>query len=227
VLSRIVSALDRPTRTGLSDAATTCCLEQLLNCSAVAAGRVLTTLLSPDASGAQAPVIRLAAGVKDGADRLIARRGASSRYGDIALQALGSSVLSLAGQIGGGVGLQATLGQLQAHLADYHTRPRLHSLTSTFLVHDFEHALRYFVARDIPQFVGTKALPTVAESVQLQDRIAGTCRQITGVVDLGDTESDTRGAMEQPDPEQRTRLLHGVLRDVVERGLAALASTGG
>ena len=227
VLSRIVSALDRPARAGLSDAATVCCLERLLNASAAAARGGLGELVSPGAPGPRAPAIGLAAGIKDDADRRISQRGVSSRYGDIALQALGSSILELAGQIGEGGGLQVAPDRLQTHLAGFYAQSRLHSLTSTFLVHDFEHAFRYFVARDIPQFVGTEALPTVAESVQLQDRIAGTCRLVTGGVDLGDSEGETRGALEQPDPEQRIRLLHGVLRDAVGRGLSALASAGG
>ena len=226
VLSRIVTAFDQPTRSGLSDMAVTCCLDRLLYGSEAAAEGRLAALLAPGHSlGASAGVL-CASGVRDAADRLIAGRGVSSRYGDIALQALGSSVLELAGQVAKRANPQPDLAELQSHLADYHTGQRLHRLTSTFLTHDFAHTFRYFVARDIPQFVGTEALPTVADSVQLQDRIESTCRRVTGGVDLGDTETDTHGALEQPDPKQRTRLLHVVLHDAVDRGLSALASAG-
>ncbi len=224
VVSRIVSALDPPTRSGLSDMAATCCLDRLLHGSEAAAEQRLAAFLAPGHSLAESPATLLAAGVRDAADRLIAARGVSSRYGDLALQALGSSVLELARCVSDVEGPRPCLAELQAHLGGFHTQRKLHCLTGTFLAHDLEHTFRYFVARDIPQFVGTEALPTVADGLQLQDRIAATCREITEDVDLADTESDTHAAISHPDPGRRTVALQGILRESVDRGLAALAA---
>jgi hypothetical protein len=224
VLARIVAALDSDTRAGMSDPGVACCLGHLLDGATVAATGELSALYPSDADLAHAPVIGLASGLRQAAEQDIVVGQLASRFSDLALDALGTSVLDIAESIPGGGGiLRLDYAHLTDHMASYYHQNRLHDLTQTFLAHDLDHVFRHFVARDISDFVGTEALPTVTTSSVLQDRIAHTCRIITAGVDLSGTEAPLRDAIAQHSAEHRTHALQDVFRYTLDSGLAALA----
>jgi len=225
VLSRITAALSPETRTGLGDAAVVCCLDHLLDGAVVAATGDLSAVYGAATLLEHAPAVGLAAGLRRAAEDDIATRRISSRYGDLALDALGATVLDAAESVRGGGGvLRVPYPSLQSYFADFYNEPRLHDLTGSFLSHDFDHVFRYFVARDISDFVGTEALPTVSSSALLQDRIAHTCQTTARAIDLSDTEQIIREALGQTEAAKRHHILHGVFGEAVALGLNALSA---
>lgn len=228
VLSRIVAALDPPTRAGMRDGGVVCCLDHLLDAATTAATGELASLYPSPTAVEQAPAIGLASGLRQTTEHDIASRQLASRFSDLALDALGTSVLDIAENVPGGGGiLRLEYPRLREHMASYYHRDRLHDLTGTFLAHDLDHVFRHFVARDISGFVGSEALPTVSSSSILQDRIAHTCRTITKGVDLTASEDLLRQAVAETELEPRSQALQGVFSEAVETGLRALADAGG
>ncbi len=227
VLSRIVRALGPETRAEMSDAAVVCCLDHLLDGAVVAATGDLSTLYTDPNLVEQAAAVGLAAGLREAAEGDIVARFIASRFGDLALDALGATVLDTAESIAGITSiLQVTYPSLQSHFAGFYSQSRLHDLTGSFLSHDFDHVFRHFVARDISDFVGTDALPTVSSSAILQDRIAHTCRSITRGIDLSDSEDLIRHALGQTDASLRSQMLQRAFGPATEVGLSALAAAG-
>jgi len=227
VLSRIVRALDPPTRAGMSDAAVVCCLDHLLDGAVVGATGDLSTLYTDPKLVEQAAAVGLAAGLRESAESDIVARLIASRFGDLALDALGTTVLDAADSIAGITSiLQVTFPRLQSHFAGFYNESRLYDLSGSFLSHDFDHVFRYFVARDISDFVGTDALPTVSSSAMLQDRIAHTCRSITRGIDLSDSEDLIRQALGQTDSSLRSQMLQRVFGRAANIGLRALTDAG-
>ncbi len=227
VLARIVRALDPDTRAGLSDAAVTCCLDHLLEGAVVAATGDLAALYTDPNLVQQAAAVGLAAGLRQVAEDDIIARLIASRFGDLALDALGTTVLETADNISGITSiLQVTYPSLQSHFAGFYNESRLHDLGGSFLSHDFDHVFRYFVARDISDFVGTEALPTVSSSAILQDRIAHTCRSITQKVNLADSEDLLHQALGQTEASLRSRMLQSVFGRATDLALRALTDAG-
>lgn len=228
VLSRIVSALGPETRAGLKSAGVVCCLDHLLEAPLAAQARELSRLLTGHPGVPQMPVIELANGIRRRAENEIISLQMASRFSDLGLQAVGTTVMGAAESIPGSPGLlKVTLPQLETHFAAFYEEPRLNNLAGAFLADDLSHAFRYFVARDISDFVGTEALPTVSSSSILQDKIAHSCRLITGSVDLTGSEDMIRHALAQPDAAERVEVLHGFFGQAVESGLNVLAAAGG
>ncbi len=228
VLSRIVSALGPETRAGLKSAGVVCCLDNLLEAPVAAQAGDLSRLLTGHPGVPQTPAIELANGIRRRAETEIISRQMASRFSDLGLQAVGTTVMGAAEDIPGSPGLlKATLPQLESHFGGFYEESRLNHLAGAFLADDFSHAFRYFVARDISDFVGTEALPTVSSSSILQDRIAHSCRIITGGVDLSSAEDVIRQALTRPDAAGRGEVLRGFFGQAVESGLEVLAAGGG
>jgi hypothetical protein len=228
VLSRIVSAIGPETRAGLKGAGVVCCLDNLLEAPIAAHAGDLSRLLMGHPGMLQMPVIELANGIRRRAESEIIDRQIASRFSDLGLQAVGTTVMGAAEDIPGALGLlRTTLPQLESHFAGFYEESRLNNLAGAFLADDLSHAFRYFVARDISDFVGTEALPTVSSSSILQDRIAHSCRLLTGEVDLTRSEDIIRHALTRRDPAERGELLHGFFGQAIDSGLGALAEAGG
>lgn len=228
ILSRIVSALDSETRAGLSDAAVTCCLDRVLDTTIAASVGELGTRYSEPESLQAAPAVAIAAGVRDAAEQIIIDDGLSSRFGDLALDAAGTTILATAEEVAGPGGiLRVPYPQIESTLAGFYEQDRTHDLAGSFFSHDFDQVFRYFVARDISDFVGTEAIPDVSTSSQLEDRIALQCRRTTGQIELVDYEPRIREALRDPDPNSRRAQLQDFLGEAVDTGLDALAAAGG
>ncbi len=228
ILSRIVSALGPETRAGMSDSAVSCCLDCVLDGAVAAATGELAEYLvdSPDIQ--QAAAVGLAGGIRDHAEEIIIADNISSRFGDLALNAVGTTILSAAESAAGAGGiLQVSYPEIESILSQYYDQPRMHELAGSFFAHDFDHVFRYFVARDISDFVGTEAIPDVSTSARLQDRIAQQCRTATGRLELGEAEETIRQALANSDHQQRRDTLQGFVRDAVDSGLEVLAAAGG
>ncbi|MFO7947674.1 MAG: hypothetical protein R6V19_12770 [Armatimonadota bacterium] len=228
ILSRIVSALEPDTKAGMSDSAVTCCLDSVLDGAVAASTGRLSEYLSDLPDIEQAPAVGLAGGIRDCAEERIIADNIASRFGDLALNAVGTTILSAAESAAGAGGiLQVSYPDIESALAQYYDRQRMHELAGSFFAHDFDHVFRYFVARDISDFVGTEAIPDVSTSARLQDRIAHQCRTITGQLQLAAAEETIRQALANSDHQQRRDALQPFVRDTVNSGLDMLAAAGG
>jgi len=223
VASRITSALDAETRQEMSGPGVACCLRSLLQASTRVGDGGLAALLPP---GTEAPPLLAASeAVREQAEREIARRGLASRFADIALNALATTVF----EAGAGPSAElfnVDLATAEAGLATYAREHGLHRLALTFVGHDFDHLYRYFVTRDVSEFVGGPGLPTVAEASQLRDAVSRYCRDAVGELEAAVHEEALAAALRQ-DEAQGLASVQDVLADLNDRGLQRIAAAGG
>jgi hypothetical protein len=106
-----------------------------------------------------------AARLRHAAERRLATEGLGSRFSDLALDALGSCLVEV-------VGVDAGLERLGA----FQVEGRLHELAGRFLGDDIDRVFRYFVTRDIADFVGTAAWPTVSKARDVAAAVGAYCR---------------------------------------------------
>lgn len=106
-----------------------------------------------------------AARLRHAAERRLATEGLGSRFSDLALDALGSCLVEV-------VGVDAGLERLGA----FQSEGRLHELAGRFLGDDIDRVFRYFVTRDIADFVGTAAWPTVSQAREVAAAVGAHCR---------------------------------------------------
>ena len=218
VASRIVSALDAETRAELSGLGVASCLSRLLNLSreVAAAGlsaRALTAGLPP--------LLAVSEAVRSEAEREIAREGLAGRFTDLALNALGTATLQ-AGSRGDARVFDITSEQLSQALTEFTTGNCLHALSLCFVGHDLDHVFRYFVSRDIADFVGTPALPRNVLASQLRDAVGAHCREtVAGLAAAAEYEQPLQEALAAPLP--RLDLIQAALADLTELSLHQLA----
>lgn len=222
VVARIVAALDAPTRAGLADAAVATCLGTLVEGAQRVATDGLAATLDHLGVGRA-----LAAGLRDRAQRLVATEAVASRFGDLALEAVGTTALSIAtlSTAGSGV-LELPLAVAEANFAGFHREGRLHQVAALFVGHELDRAFRYFVARDVGEFVGGAGLPTVSHASRLEDAVGAHCRDAWRALEIADYEQALTPILHTP-PPQRVPLLTPLLRAGVDQGLSALAAGGG
>jgi hypothetical protein len=223
VASLITSALDAGTRQEMSGPGVACCLRSLLQASARVNADGLVSILPP--GGEAAPLLAASQVIRDMAEQDVARHGLASRFAELGLNALATAVF----EAGAGDSpdlFQASLPTTEAALASYAREGRLHALALTFLGHDFDHLYRYFVTRDVTDFVGGPGLPTVAEASQLRDAVSRHCRESVAAVAAAVHEEALTAALREDDAPGLT-LVQGVLADLTDRGLAQIAAAGG
>jgi len=220
VVGRIVAALSPETRQQMRGPSVAYDLDALLSGSYQVTTQGLSELLAGAQAFAAAPVVSLAAVLRDQAQQRIIEARVSSRFGELALDALSNTVMDVAA---GGRGLlQAELAQVEANFGRYFTERNLTGLGERFLGHDFDQVFRYFVARDIGDFVGTEAFPSVSHSSRLLDEVARYCRDTTATVSLADFESQLQEAVQLTTAE-RVKLLGPVVAEGITIGLDVLA----
>ncbi len=219
VVGRIVAALSPETRQQMRGPSVVYDLDALLSGSYQMATQGLSELLAGAPAFAAAPVVSLAALLRDQAQQRIIEAQVSSRFGELALDALSNTVMDVAA---GGRGiLQAEPAQVEANFGRYFTERNLTALGERLLGHDFDQVFRYFVARDIDDFVGTEAFPTVSHSSRLLDEVARYCRDTTATVSLAGFEDQLQESVQLATAE-RIRLLEPVIVEGVAAGLDVL-----
>jgi len=220
VVGRIVAALSPETRQQMRGPSVAYDLDALLSGSYQVATQGLAELLAGAQAFAAAPVVSLAAVLRDQAQQRITEARISSRFGELALDALSNTVMDVAA---GGRGiLQAEPAQVEADFGRYFTEQNLAALGERFLGHDFDQVFRYFVARDIDDFVGTEAFPSVSHSSRLLDEVARYCRDTSAAVSLTDFEEQLQQSVQLAIPE-RIKLLEPVVAEGITAGLDVLA----
>ena len=220
IVSRIIAALDPDTRRGLHDRAVVGCLDTLLWGSAAVAEGGLEQFLADFPTITGPPVIALAADLRDRATEYIAAHGAASRFGELAVDALSNTVLSVAA---GDQGLlSVTAPQAEANYAGFARQGNLSTLGAHFFAHDFDWVFRYFVARDLSDFIGTQALPTVSAGSRLEDQVARYCRSGAQQIDFSGYEDQLQQIVALP-IDDRIQRLQPLAADGITRGLEVLA----
>ena len=220
VVSRIVAALSPETRQEMRGPSVASSLDGLLWGSARVAERGLAALLGDLSAPAGPPAIALAAGLRSHAHQYTTDGGLSSRFGELALDALGNSVMDVA-TLGQGL-LTVTAEEVEANFARYAAQQNLSALGGNFLGHDFDQLFRHFVARDIGDFVGTEAFPTVSHSSRLLDDVAHYCRDTAAAIELASFEEQLRDTVALP-IAQRIVQLEPVVAHGIAAGLEVLA----
>jgi len=222
VASRISQALDEATRNEMAGGGVACCLAELLRASQIAAEKGLAALL-PDLP--QAPPLVLAAeNIRQCAEQAIARRGFASRFSDIALNALATSVF----EAGAGPAAELfniSLAHAEAQLRSYYEQQNLHRLALIFVGQDFDHLYRYFVTRDTSDFVGGQGLPTVSAASQLRDAVSRHCREVIAQIEATAYEATLAAAL-HAEEEEGLYTIQDVMRQLMLEGWQRLAAGG-
>lgn len=215
VSARIVATMDDEARGQMAGPGVASCLALLLEAArdAAAGGAVETT----SAEAKIPPLVALSEALREQAEREISQLGYSSRFSDIALNALGTATFEAAS--GGTASVFDVSGEEAAtSLADYYTDHRLHELALCFVAHDLDHLFRHLVTRDTADFVGGEGLPTIAEASQLRDAVAARCRQAVGRVRAEAHEQALATALEGGAAEGRAGVA-AVLADLISLSL--------
>ena len=225
IAARIVQALDPATRQGLSDRGVAICLDSGLLVTKTAAENELKGFVLRHSEVEEPASLRIASAVRADAQVRLIRERAASRFAELALDGLAVTVMDAA--CGGQAARLMTVNfdLAQQNLSSFYREGRLHEFSRDFLGYDFDRVFRYFVARDLSDFVGTEAFPDVGHAHRLLDNVALYCRQRARGLVLEEAEPLLRSAIEAR-PSERLPAIQGFLRSAVEQGLAAIAAGG-
>jgi hypothetical protein len=216
VAQAIAGALDGGTRAAMSGLGVAICLDALLLGSDLAARSTSEAPLLPARSS-----LSVASAIRHQAENRLATQGGASRYADLALDALGSAALAVVGASaegwpgGGGAEALATLGA-------YRREGRLHDLARQFCGHDADRCFRHFVARDLSEFVGTEAWPTVQAARRLHEDVGTYCRTALRGLDYAAQEGRLQDALRTGGSEGLAQL-QGALAHQLQGGLRVLS----
>ncbi len=227
VAARIVAALDPDTRAGMSDPAVVTCLGTLVEGAQLVATRGMAATLEHLGAEREPVAVQIAAGLRDRAERIIADEGFASRFGDLALEAVGATALAIATLHAPGAGImELPLSIAESSFARFHHDRRLHDIAALFTGHELDRSFRHFVARDVADFVGGEGLPTVGHANRLQDAVAAQCREAWQAMTLDGYEDALATTLTMP-PTERVLRLQPVMAAGIEQGLAWLGAGGG
>ena len=220
VVGRIVAALEEASRRRLHDAAAVRCLDAVLEGSAALAapGAALPSVVA--SSGI--PALDLATAVRAEALGSIASAGVSSVTGALALDSIPPTVVDSLST--GSDWSDFPASTVISRYSRFAREGDLSVLAGEYCGHGLERAFRYFVARDVSDFVGQTGLPTLQESAQLADRVGELCLQRGSEPRLRRYEQDLQEIMTLA-RDQRIRALAPLMHESVESSLDAL--TGG
>ncbi|MCD6360373.1 MAG: hypothetical protein J7M38_05850 [Armatimonadetes bacterium] len=224
IVRRIVGALDPATRERMKAPAVVTSLGVLLEGTRLVADVGLSATLASLGVDHDRPALQMAAGLRNRAEAIIAQAEQASRFGDLALEAVGTTAMAIATLHDPAAGLlEAPLPVVEANFASLHRDGRHHELAAGFLSHDLDRAFRHFVARDVTDFIGGEGIPTVSHASRLEDGVARVCRDELAGLDL----SSWQGALAEAASLEPTRWQEP-LAPVISAGLdIALATLGG
>lgn len=226
VVSRIVAALSPETRAGMSDAATSTCLGTIVEGVRKVERVGLQETLRELGVAAEPAAIQMAAGLRARAEQIIAAEGYASRFGDLALEALGTTTLAIATLSNSSAGIiDLPLAIAQDNITRFGREQGLHRAMELFIGHDLDRTFRYFVARDIGDFIGGAGIPSVSHANQFEDAVAAHCRQAWEGLDLSRFESGLAAAVELT-PHRCAQTLSPMLAAGIGRGLELLGAGG-
>ncbi len=219
IARRIVRALEPAVREDMSGPGVATCLDVLLH-------GVYTVSQTPPRGPLQhCPSGLAAAGLLRGlAERHIAVARRGSRFSDLALDALGSCVVNMLAPEGPGASLDALRTQRPAWPLLLGERGGLGGITRAFVAQDLDRCFRYFVGRDISEFIGTPPLPDVAAGQAVADEVAAHCRAATEGLCLTQAPSFWAQMVGDPREQAREGALRGVLSGALEAGLDVISS---
>lgn len=220
VVGRIIEALSPETRQQMHSRSVIPSLDALLEGSFRVATQGLSALLDETSPLVQTPVIAIAATLRGQTQQYLTEARLASRFGELALDALSNSVMEVAAGPEGLLGVSAA--EVETNLAQYTVQQNLAGLAGKFFTHDFDQVFRYFVARDIGDFVGTEAFPSVSHSSRLLDQVAHYCRESAAQVSMADWEDQLYQVVALPINERITRL-EPVVAQGITTGLEVLA----
>ncbi len=218
VVGRIVAALDSAARARLHDAAAVRCLDAILHTGAELAEP--GAALPPVAAGSGVPALDLAAGIRETALTSLAADGVASVTGALAVDAVPPTVLDSLSTTPDWADFPAST--VLSRYARYAREGDLSGLAGQYCGHELERVFRYFVARDVSDFVGGEGLPTTREATRLTIGVGDYCRRRASGPVLRRHEQDLQEIMTLP-REQRIRELTPLTRESVEHSLAELA----
>jgi hypothetical protein len=214
---RVSRALGPATRLQMQGPGVVTCLDTLLQGAQEVGGQPAQGLLSGAGS-----LLEVAARLRTEAERRLATGGLGSRFSDLALDALGSSVMGLALQAPGTVDLQTLSGLPPSLLGSYRQSGRLAELASEFVGWDLDRCFRYLVTRDLSEYVGTSAIPTVSEARQVADAVGAHCRYMASQITPALRE-DRLLELEGEAPPERVLRLGQPFKDMLDAGLSSIA----
>jgi len=228
IASAIVAALDEPTRAAMAGAPVAACLGALLQAAEETADQGLPALLARYGAPPGPPALALAAAARAAAREAVLRGRQSSVFGHLALDATGTAALEAAA---GPLGAEATdpfaadEPSVQAAFSRYATGRDLGELSGLFFGHDLGRALEHYVARDLPQHVGTPEVPDARAAALLSDRVGRHTRETARRLALGGVEDELWRAL-RLDGERRSRELQGLAGEALGQGLRLLEQGG-
>lgn len=223
VASRIVSALDAGSRQDLSGPGVACCLSTVLRGSAAVAEDGLAAVVPGGLAEGWPPLLQVTQRLQEQAERRVADLGLASRFTELGLRALGTTLFEAAS--GGSDTFQVSADLVATNLGAYAAEHRLHDLSLCFLAHDFSHLFSHFVTRDISDFTGTDALPTELQRSQLRDAVARCGHESALRVEAAVHEEALSRAL-RLDPDEADAQVQLVLADLTHRGLEVVAAGG-
>ncbi len=224
VAARIVQALDEQTRRGMHDRGVTICLDTLLISSGQISSAGLEAFLTQlSAPALQPATVQLASALRRSAEERIVRARAASRFAELAVDALAITAMDVAS---GGASrmFAAAPEEVESNFARFAREGRLDELSGVFLGYDLDRVFRYFVSRDLSDFVGhAPAFPDVGRANQFLDAIASHCRCVARSVPLERFRDDLAQCLVQPE-QQRLGWMQEFLGQAMELCLSALAA---
>jgi hypothetical protein len=141
-------------------------------------------------------------------------------FSDLALDALGTTIV---GALSAGTDAAYAIYDTPATLGVLGGAEGIHGLAHGFLTDDIDRCFRYFVTRDINDFIGTDALPTIAAAQSLADDVATHCRRIAAGVALDAHESRLREAAAETQTDRRLAVVRNVFAGSLNGSLALIS----
>jgi len=227
VVRRIVQALEPQTRERMKAPAVITSLGVLLEGSRRVAEHGIANTLAGMGVGPEPGALQMAAGLRARAEELTVAGEWASRFGDIALDALGTTAMAIATLQDSGVGLlDVPLSVVESNFASFDRDGRQHEVAATFVGHDLDRVFRHFIARDVADYIGGAGVPTVGHASQLEDAAARCCREGLTSLDL----TAWAGPLAQAaslEPAERVVALAPVLAAGIDAGLSVLGGASG
>lgn len=224
VVERIVGALDPATRVDMAGPGVATCLGGLIASSLNVHSRGLANLLADLGVGPEPAALQLAAGLRRRAQNEVIAAAAASRFSELALDALGVTAMEAAAGDQAAQLLALPLARAERHYGAFAAEGRLHQLAGSFLGYDLDRVFRYYVSRDLSDFVGSDAFPHVGLAQQFLDRVGLHCRRAVAGLSLSAAEPFLQGLL-TADARRSPEMLDFAARSM-GRGLGLLTSGG-
>ncbi len=222
VTSRIVAATEPETRAAMNDAAVATCLGTLVEGVQRVERDGFPVLMGDIDAGAEPVAVQLASRLRGHAERSIVEQGLASRFGDLALDAIATTALALTAPAEDEQHVpELPLPIVADNIARHGRTGHLHGIASLFVRHDLDTVFRYFVSRDLPDFIGGEGLPSVTEADELQDGVKAHLRRVCEKLDLSGHEPLLAEVIDLS-PRERVRHLSPVMADGIAQGLDLL-----